>query len=102
MLHSSFQACAGRDNDAAGQAFLSFWKAAQNRGPMCPLPRKQPVCLAAAARRHGKQVVSVGVDTWALDFVLLSKSSEMLGLPHHYRDRRTLGMMNEAFSRVPR
>lgn len=58
--------------------------------------------LTAAARRHGNKVVSVGVDTWALDFVLLSKTSEMLGLPYHYRDRRTLGMMTEAFGRVPR
>ncbi len=58
--------------------------------------------LTAAARRYGQGVVSVGVDTWAIDFVLLSKSSEMLGLPHHYRDRRTLGVMAEAFRQVPR
>lgn len=58
--------------------------------------------LAAAARRFGKRIVSVGVDTWGVDFVLLSKNLEMLGLPHHYRDRRTIGIMAEACRRVRR
>jgi rhamnulokinase len=58
--------------------------------------------LALAAKRFGKSVVSVGVDTWGVDFVLLSKSKELLGLPYHYRDARTRGMLERAFSRVPR
>jgi rhamnulokinase len=58
--------------------------------------------LALAAKRFGKSVVSVGVDTWGVDFVLLSKTSELLGLPYHYRDARTRGMLDHAFSRVPR
>jgi rhamnulokinase len=44
--------------------------------------------LGLAARQYGSSIVSVGADTWAVDFVLLSKSGEMLGLPRHYRDRR--------------
>jgi rhamnulokinase len=58
--------------------------------------------LTVAARKFGKSVVSVGVDTWGVDFVLLSKSCEMLGLPFHYRDARTRGILSKAFSRVPR
>ncbi|MDB6068171.1 MAG: rhaB [Pedosphaera sp.] len=58
--------------------------------------------LTAAAKSYGSQVVSVGVDTWGVDFVLLSKSSELLGQPHHYRDPRTRGMLASATSRVPR
>src|SRR5260370_5834721 len=58
--------------------------------------------LAAAARAHGKTVRSVGVDTWGVDFVLLSKSGELLGQPYHYRDARTRGMFERAFRRVPR
>src|SRR5437868_8544835 len=57
--------------------------------------------LALAGRTYGKSVRSVGVDTWGVDFVLLSKSSEILGHPHHYRDARTRGMMAKAFQRVP-
>ncbi len=58
--------------------------------------------LALAAKRFGKSVVSVGVDTWGVDFVLLSKTGELLGQPYHYRDARTRGMLDQAFSRVPR
>ncbi|MBI1387244.1 MAG: rhamnulokinase [bacterium] len=58
--------------------------------------------LTAAADRFGDSVISVGVDTWGVDFVLLSKQNELLGLPYHYRDARTQGMMDEAFTRVPR
>jgi rhamnulokinase len=58
--------------------------------------------LAIAARKFGKAIVSVGVDTWGVDFALLSKSGELLGLPYHYRDGRTRGMFQRAFARVPR
>jgi rhamnulokinase len=58
--------------------------------------------LALAGRRFGKSVVSVGVDTWGVDFALLSKSGELLGQPFHYRDSRTHGMFDVAFRRVPR
>src|SRR4051812_8408354 len=58
--------------------------------------------LAMAGRTYGKSIRSVGVDTWGVDFVLLSKSSEMLGHPFHYRDARTRGMMQRAFKRVSR
>lgn len=58
--------------------------------------------LTAAARTYGKRIVSIGVDTWGVDYMLLSKNSEMLGLPYHYRDQRANGMMEAAFGRVPR
>jgi len=58
--------------------------------------------LTAAAKKFGKSVVSVGVDTWGVDFALLSKSGELLGLPFHYRDARTRGILPKAFARVPR
>jgi rhamnulokinase len=57
--------------------------------------------LAAAARGSG-EVRSIGVDTWGVDFVLLSKHDELLGQPYHYRDRRTNGVMERAFSKVSR
>ncbi|HWY74674.1 MAG TPA: rhamnulokinase family protein [Verrucomicrobiae bacterium] len=58
--------------------------------------------LSLAARRFGRAVVSVGVDTWGVDFTLLSKSGELLGQPFNYRDARTQGMLEKAFKRVPR
>lgn len=58
--------------------------------------------LAKAAARFGSRIVSVGVDTWGVDFVLLSKTGEMLGQAYHYRDQRTRGTMEQTFLRVPR
>jgi rhamnulokinase len=58
--------------------------------------------LALAARRYGNAIISIGVDTWALDYVLLSKSGEMLGQPHCYRDHRTQGVMEEVLRSVGR
>jgi len=58
--------------------------------------------LTAAARRYRKAVQSVAVDTWGVDFALLSASDELLGQPFHYRDERTRGVMERAFRRVPR
>jgi rhamnulokinase len=58
--------------------------------------------LTLAGKRFGKSVVSVGVDTWGVDFALLSKTGELLGQPYHYRDARTHGIFDVAFPRVPR
>ena len=45
---------------------------------------------------------SLGIDTWGVDYGLLDKDGDLLGNPYHYRDNRTEGMMEEAFSRMPR
>lgn len=58
--------------------------------------------LGLAARKYAKSVKSVGVDTWGVDYVLLSKSNELIYQPFHYRDSRTNGVMADAFRRVSR
>jgi rhamnulokinase len=58
--------------------------------------------LTLAGKKFGKQVVSVGADTWGVDFVLLNKQNEMLGQPYHYRDARTHGAIERACKKVPR
>src|SRR5262245_3673385 len=58
--------------------------------------------LRAAGKLYPGQVVSVGVDTWGVDFGLLDKNDELLGVPHHYRDKRTVGILEKAFAIVPR
>ncbi len=58
--------------------------------------------LALAGKKFGKQIVSVGADTWGVDFVLLNKQEEILGQPYHYRDARTLGTLERTFQKVPR
>ena len=58
--------------------------------------------LALAGRKFGKKIVSVGADTWGVDFVLLNRENEILGQPYHYRDARTRGLMEKAFKKVSR
>src|SRR4051794_33365966 len=44
----------------------------------------------------------VGVDAWGVDYALLDAGHRVLGLPFHYRDGRTDGMVARAHDRVPR
>lgn len=46
-------------------------------------------------------IASIGIDTWGVDFGLLSKDGQLLGNPIHYRDSRTDGMIEKACLRVP-
>ena len=52
--------------------------------------------------RDGHRPAGIGLDTWGVDFALLDRAGNLLGNPYHYRDRRTQGMPDEAFRRVPR
>ncbi len=54
-----------------------------------------------AGLRGSGSVAGVGVDSWGLDFALLDGAGELLGDPHHYRDRRTAGMPEEVDRRIP-
>jgi rhamnulokinase len=58
--------------------------------------------LLRAARVSGGRIASVGVDTWGVDFALLDRQGRLIGNPVHYRDRRTEGMMERVFQRIPR
>ncbi len=46
--------------------------------------------------------VSVGVDTWGVDFALLDAAGQLVGNPFCYRDPRTSGKMAEALEVVSR
>ena len=49
----------------------------------------------------GKIPVSVGVDTWGVDFILLDKNDKLLGKAVGYRDHRTRGMDERVYEIVP-
>ena len=46
--------------------------------------------------------VSLGVDTWGVDFALLDRDGKLVGNPYHYRDGCTNGKMAEVFELVSR
>ena len=50
----------------------------------------------------GKIPTSIGIDTWAVDFVLLDENDKILGNAVSYRDDRTEGMMEEVFKVIPK
>lgn len=58
--------------------------------------------LKIAAKEYGDSAVSVGVDTWGVDYALIDKKGAVLGLPYQYRDSRTDGMMEAAYAKVPK
>ncbi len=58
--------------------------------------------LAMCARNHTASLDGIGVDTWGVDFGLLDERDELLGMPYHYRDHRTDGVMERVFEIVPR
>lgn len=52
----------------------------------------------AKAARQGLDVVSVGIDTWGVDFGLIDSTGQLAGMPVCYRDTHTDGMP-EIFAR---
>lgn len=50
----------------------------------------------------GKIPKSIGIDTWAVDFVLLDENEDILGNTVAYRDDRTEGLMEEVFKIIPK
>ncbi|MCA5892261.1 rhamnulokinase [Isoptericola sp. NEAU-Y5] len=55
--------------------------------------------LAAAEREAPGEILGVGIDSWAVDYGLL-RGGRLLGLPYHYRDRRTADGVARVHARV--
>ncbi|HKU27241.1 MAG TPA: FGGY family carbohydrate kinase, partial [Candidatus Sulfotelmatobacter sp.] len=47
-------------------------------------------------------LAGIGVDAWGVDYALLGERGEVLQNPYHYRDRRTHGVMEEVFRKIPK
>ncbi len=59
--------------------------------------------LEGLARASAKAPLSgVGIDSWGCDYGLLDGSSQLLGLPFHYRDERAHAMIDRVHERVSR
>ena len=47
-----------------------------------------------------RDIASVGVDTWGVDFALLDSWGRLIYLPYHYRDKRTKGVVEKAWGKL--
>jgi rhamnulokinase len=56
----------------------------------------------ALRRLEQQELAGIGVDAWGVDYALLGERGELLQNPYHYRDRRTQGVMEEVFRKVPK
>ncbi len=53
------------------------------------------------AGRAAPGLVSVGLDSWAIDYGLLDERGALLGDPYHYRDGRTTGVLEDVHAAAP-
>ena len=58
--------------------------------------------LKEAFKKYPNQIISIGIDTWGVDYVLLDNDGDLLGNPYHYRDKRTDNIMEEVFRIIPK
>ncbi|MBA62144.1 MAG: rhamnulokinase [Planctomycetaceae bacterium] len=58
--------------------------------------------LSAATEKYGERIISLGLDTWGVDFGLLGKNDELISNPFHYRDPQLDGILEWGFERVSR
>ncbi|HLS91018.1 MAG TPA: FGGY family carbohydrate kinase, partial [Limnochordia bacterium] len=57
--------------------------------------------IGLAARESPEPLRGIGIDSWGVDYGLLTSDGSLVGLPYHYRDGRTDGVMERAFAIVP-
>jgi rhamnulokinase len=57
---------------------------------------------AAWTKANGVEPVSVGVDTWGVDWALVDDAGELVGLPHAYRDPRNTAAYEAVIAKLGR
>ncbi len=55
----------------------------------------------AKCKELGKIPLTMGIDTWGVDYVLLDPGGKVLGRTYGYRDRRTDGMDGKVYEIIP-
>nr|MCR5301870.1 rhamnulokinase [Lachnospiraceae bacterium] len=63
--------------------------------------KKEITAGMRACKEAGKIPVSMGIDTWGVDYALIDEKGETVALTYAYRDSRTEGMDREVYSLIP-
>ena len=56
--------------------------------------------IRKCAISEDKNIKTIGIDTWGVDFGLLDKTGQLIENPRHYRDKRTDNINIEAYKRI--
>ena len=57
--------------------------------------------IRKCALSEDKDIKSIGIDTWGVDYGLIDKNGKLMANPVHYRDTRTEGIIDSADTIVP-
>jgi len=60
------------------------------------------IALQKAKAKFGADFDGIGVDTWGVDYALISSDGELISLPSHYRNDRTDGVIEESIKILPK
>ncbi len=56
--------------------------------------------IRKCALSDDRNIASIAIDTWGVDYGFLDKNGKLIGNPYHYRDDRTAGVPELAFNTV--
>lgn len=56
--------------------------------------------IRKCALSEDKDIASIAIDTWGVDYGFLNKNGKLISNPYHYRDERTAGVPEEAFKTI--
>ncbi len=62
--------------------------------------REIKVGLKKAFAQYPDQIVSIGIDTWGVDYVLVDQKGALVSLCYHYRDSRTDSMIETVSAKL--
>lgn len=57
--------------------------------------------ISKCALSDDKDITSIGIDTWGVDYGYIDKNGALMANPYHYRDTRTDNIQPYAFKTVP-